>query len=173
MLDTSTNLHLLSPQILHPHPRRQRQTIITYPPSFLPSRHLCTINPTLFAPHLPRLLTFLPGLILPLVDCGPTPTVGRPFPGSGRSRQGVFVFPPMQPPTETGHSCWARSSGRRFRLQPMTLRLNRRMLSYAISWVCDVRYLTSGYLFLTWFLLSQNWGGYSWHRRCWTRGSEG
>jgi importin-5 len=55
---------------------------------------LCTSHPTLFAPHLHALLTFLPGLILPPVDCGPTPTVGRPFPGSSGSRQGGFVFPP-------------------------------------------------------------------------------
>lgn len=55
---------------------------------------LCTTHPTLFAPHLPALLTFLPGLILPPVDCGPTPTVGRPFPGGSGSRQGAFVFPP-------------------------------------------------------------------------------
>jgi importin-5 len=58
---------------------------------------LCTTHPTLFAPHLPALLTFLPGLILPPVDCGPTPTVGRPFPRSGGSRQGAFVFPPPSP----------------------------------------------------------------------------
>jgi importin-5 len=34
---------------------------------------------------------------LPPVDCGPTPTLGRPFPGNGgisKGRQGVFVFPP-------------------------------------------------------------------------------
>ena len=45
------------------------------------------VQPTLFAPHLPALLTFLPCLILPPVDW-------RPFPGSGGSRQGAFVFPP-------------------------------------------------------------------------------
>ncbi|KAF9457022.1 armadillo-type protein [Collybia nuda] len=58
---------------------------------------LCSTHPTLFAPHLSSLLTFLPTLILPPADCGPTPTVGRPFPGNGRggsgSRQGAFVFP--------------------------------------------------------------------------------
>lgn len=54
---------------------------------------LCSTHPILFAPHLPTLLTFLPSLILPPVDCGPTPTVGRPFPG-GSGRQGTFVFPP-------------------------------------------------------------------------------
>jgi len=58
---------------------------------------LCTTHPTLFAPHLPVLLTFLPALILPPVDCGPTPTVGRPFPGSTGPRQGAFVFPPPSP----------------------------------------------------------------------------
>ncbi|KAF5376326.1 hypothetical protein D9615_008446 [Tricholomella constricta] len=67
---------------------------------------LCTSHPTLFAPHLPALLQFLPALILPAADCGPTPTVGRPFPhrgatgngggggASGSGRQGAFVFPP-------------------------------------------------------------------------------
>ncbi|KAF8161678.1 armadillo-type protein [Crassisporium funariophilum] len=65
---------------------------------------LCSSHPVLFAPHLQSLLAFLPGLILPQVDCGPTPTVGRPFPshshsnslsGSGSGgRQGAFVFPP-------------------------------------------------------------------------------
>ncbi|KAJ3506180.1 hypothetical protein NLJ89_g7010 [Agrocybe chaxingu] len=61
---------------------------------------LCSSHPILFAPHLQSLLTFLPALILPAVDCGPTPTVGRPFPtssGSGNgngARQGAFVFPP-------------------------------------------------------------------------------
>lgn len=39
------------------------------------------------------MLTFLPALILPPVDCGPTPTVGRPYP-TGGGRQGAFVFPP-------------------------------------------------------------------------------
>jgi hypothetical protein len=54
---------------------------------------LCTTHPTLFAPHLQNLLSFLPPIILPSVDCGPTPTVGRPFPNAG-SRQGSFIFPP-------------------------------------------------------------------------------
>lgn len=62
---------------------------------------LCSSHPTLFAPHLPALLTFLPALILPSADCGPTPTVGRPFPnssnGGGGARQGAFVFPPPSP----------------------------------------------------------------------------
>lgn len=40
---------------------------------------LCTSHPNLFSPHLVSLLTFLPALILPPVDCGPTPTMGRPF----------------------------------------------------------------------------------------------
>jgi importin-5 len=58
---------------------------------------LCTSHPSLFSPHLVSLLTFLPTLILPPVDCGPTPTIGRPFPGNGginNVRQGAFVFPP-------------------------------------------------------------------------------
>ena len=65
---------------------------------------LCTSHPNLFSPHLASLLTFLPALILPPVDCGPTPTLGRPFPGNGgisNGRQGVFVFPP---PSESSQS---------------------------------------------------------------------
>lgn len=54
---------------------------------------LCTSHPTLFAPHLQVILSFLPQLILPAVDSGPTPTVSRPFPSSA-SKQGAFVFPP-------------------------------------------------------------------------------
>jgi hypothetical protein len=57
---------------------------------------LCTSHPNLFSPHLVSLLTFLPALILPPVDCDPTPTMGRPFPGNGgisNGRQGAFVFP--------------------------------------------------------------------------------
>lgn len=53
---------------------------------------LCATHPILFSPHLQSLLTFLPSLILPPVDCGPTPTVSRPFPPGGRS--GAFLFPP-------------------------------------------------------------------------------
>jgi Importin repeat len=52
---------------------------------------LCTTNPNLFTPHLSALLTFLPGLILPTVDPGPTPTVARPFPTAQLS----FSFPPV------------------------------------------------------------------------------
>ena len=60
---------------------------------------LCTTHPILFAPHLQSLLSFLPSLILPAVDCGPTPTVGRPFP-TGGGRQGAFIFPPPSTTTE-------------------------------------------------------------------------
>jgi hypothetical protein len=45
---------------------------------------LATSHPHYFAPHLQTLLGFIPPLILPLqVDAGPTPTAGKPFPGSG------------------------------------------------------------------------------------------
>ena len=50
---------------------------------------LATTNPTLFQPHLRPLLGFLPALILPSADPGPTPTVAKPFPTSGS-----FTFPP-------------------------------------------------------------------------------
>ncbi|KAM6503013.1 Armadillo-type fold [Amanita muscaria] len=68
---------------------------------------LCSSHPYLFQPHLPALLSFLPALILPTVDAGPTPTVGRPFPSSSSSatsengRQSVFVFPPSAAPSST------------------------------------------------------------------------
>ncbi|KAF9541179.1 ARM repeat-containing protein [Agrocybe pediades] len=60
---------------------------------------LTTSHPIIFAPHLQTLLTFLPNLILPPVDCGPTPTAVRPFPaaaGAGGSggRRSAFMFPP-------------------------------------------------------------------------------
>lgn len=51
---------------------------------------LATTNPSLFAPHLSALLKFLPGLILPSADAGPTPTVSRPNPNGSPS----FAFPP-------------------------------------------------------------------------------
>ena len=51
---------------------------------------LCTSAPKLFAPHLNALLAFLPALILPSADCGPTPTVAHPFP----TQHSPFAFPP-------------------------------------------------------------------------------
>jgi len=59
---------------------------------------LATTNPTLFQPHLRPLLGFLPALILPSADPGPTPTVAKPFPTSG----GSFTFPPPHPLTSDG-----------------------------------------------------------------------
>ncbi|KAH9996969.1 ARM repeat-containing protein [Russula compacta] len=50
---------------------------------------LTTSHPQLFAPHLQVLLSFLPALIIPSADSGPTPTVARPFPGTQS-----FTFPP-------------------------------------------------------------------------------
>ncbi|KAG6825124.1 hypothetical protein H0H92_004620 [Tricholoma furcatifolium] len=72
---------------------------------------LCGTHPALFAPHLAALLQLLPPLILPpAVDCGPTPTAGRPFPsrsasssgpssasGSGSGSGSAFAFPPPPP----------------------------------------------------------------------------
>ena len=51
---------------------------------------LASSNPSLFAPHLADLLKFLPSLILPSADAGPTPTVSRPNPNGTSS----FAFPP-------------------------------------------------------------------------------
>ena len=60
-------------------------------PTFLSTlTPLATSHPQLFAPHLHNLLKFLPGLIIPSSDPGPTPTVARPNPAGGSS----FVFPP-------------------------------------------------------------------------------
>ncbi|CAL1712081.1 unnamed protein product [Somion occarium] len=60
-------------------------------PSFLSTlTPLASSHPQLFAPHLHNLLKFLPGLIIPSSDPGPTPTVARPNPAGGSS----FVFPP-------------------------------------------------------------------------------
>ncbi|KAI0032084.1 ARM repeat-containing protein [Vararia minispora EC-137] len=71
------------------------ETLPPLPPAHLPSflntlTPLASLHPRLFAPHLPALLSFLPQLLLPLPDPGPTPTVARPFPSNGRA----FSFPP-------------------------------------------------------------------------------
>ena len=50
---------------------------------------LTSSHPQLFSPHLHVLLSFLPALIIPSADSGPTPTVARPFPGTQS-----FTFPP-------------------------------------------------------------------------------
>lgn len=52
---------------------------------------LTSSHPQLFAPHLHVLLSFLPALIIPSADSGPTPTVARPYPGTQS-----FTFPPTQ-----------------------------------------------------------------------------
>ena len=60
-------------------------------PSFLSTlTPLASSSPSLFESHLPALLKFLPGLILPSADSGPTPTVSRPHPDGEPS----FSFPP-------------------------------------------------------------------------------
>lgn len=58
---------------------------------------LCSSHPTLFAPHLPALLSFLRALIMPTADSGPTPTVAKPFPATSTS----FAFPPDQTVQQT------------------------------------------------------------------------
>ncbi|KAI0644762.1 armadillo-type protein [Trametes meyenii] len=60
------------------------------PPFLTVLTELAGSNPHLFRPHIPALLAFLPSLLLPVVDAGPTPTVARPNPGGGSS----FTFPP-------------------------------------------------------------------------------
>jgi len=54
---------------------------------------LASTHASLFAPHLKSLLGFLTPIMMPPVDCGPTPTVGKPFPSSAESN-GSFTFPP-------------------------------------------------------------------------------
>lgn len=65
---------------------------------------LANTHPHLFEPHLPALLKFLPGLILPSADSGPTPTVARPNPDTPS-----FTFPPPAPDPDLKGKSTARS----------------------------------------------------------------
>ena len=65
------------------------------PPFLSVLTELASSNAHLFRPHIPALLSFLPSLLLPAVDAGPTPTVARPNPGAGST----FAFPPVAPAT--------------------------------------------------------------------------
>jgi hypothetical protein len=58
---------------------------------FLSTLTPLTTCPDLFAPHLPALLSFLPSLLLPSADPGPTPTISKPYPTEGAF---TFDFPP-------------------------------------------------------------------------------
>ncbi|VDB95883.1 unnamed protein product [Peniophora sp. CBMAI 1063] len=80
------SLSLLYPMLgtLPPLPQAQLPTFIN---TLTP---LASHYPRLFEPHIPALLRFLPTLLLPSADPGPTPTVSRPFPSPGRA----FSFPP-------------------------------------------------------------------------------
>ncbi|KAF7978256.1 hypothetical protein HWV62_1080 [Athelia sp. TMB] len=76
-------------------------TLPTLPASRFPAfigalTPLASTHPTLFQPHLRPLLGFLPALILPSADPGPTPTVARPNPSAGG-----FAFPPPAHLTQT------------------------------------------------------------------------
>lgn len=78
-------------------------TLATFITSLTP---LATSHPTLFAPQLPNLVNFLPGLVLPpMGDEGVTPTVARPLGGAPRATgtrpHRSFTFPPPTPPTTT------------------------------------------------------------------------
>ncbi|KAL1937035.1 hypothetical protein VTO73DRAFT_15585 [Trametes versicolor] len=70
---------------------------VRLPPFLLVFTELTASNPHLFRPHIPALLVFLPSLLLPVVDAGPTRTVARPNPGGGSS----FALPPA-PHDENG-----------------------------------------------------------------------
>lgn len=84
-------------------PQQAQSLSLLYPMlntlSYLPHAHLpgflgtltplASSHPALFEAHLSALLKFLPALIIPSVDSGPTPTVARPNPDSQ-----TFTFPP-------------------------------------------------------------------------------
>ncbi|XP_006460617.1 hypothetical protein AGABI2DRAFT_220702 [Agaricus bisporus var. bisporus H97] len=94
MLET---VHLLSQSLSQP--STTTKTVYQHITQFLTTlTPLCTSHPTLFAPHLQLILSFLPQLILPAVDSGPTPTAVVPFPSSA-SKQSAFEFPPPSAPT--------------------------------------------------------------------------
>lgn len=91
---SSSDLHQIAQSLSLMYP--MLDTLPALPHSQLPRflntlTPLTTSSPQLFASHLPALLRFLPALILPSADPGPTPTVARPFP----SPQSAFTFPPV------------------------------------------------------------------------------
>ena len=82
----STRSGLLNAQ--HPSIPPLRSTTSTDP---LRPHQTCDLKPTPLPPPHPRPATFLPSLLLPAVDAGPTPTVARLNPGGGST----FAFPPV------------------------------------------------------------------------------
>ena len=58
---------------------------------FLSTLTPLTACPDLFVHHLPALLSFVPALLLPSTDPGPTPTISKPYPTEGSFS---FDFPP-------------------------------------------------------------------------------
>lgn len=93
MLDTLADLasSLSQPPLGTPPNAQAKTSNYHYLSTFLSTlTPLASTHPILFSPHLQTLLRFLPTLILPPVDCGPTPTINRPYPASG----GAFQFPP-------------------------------------------------------------------------------
>lgn len=70
-------------------------TLPSVPPNqiakFISTLTPLTTCPDLFAPHLPALLSFVPTLLLPSADPGPTPTISKPYPSEGSFS---FDFPP-------------------------------------------------------------------------------
>ena len=90
MLDT---LYVLSDSLTRPPLGTSSKSNYHHLSTFLSDlTPLCTTHPILFAPHLQNLLSFLPAVVLPSLDCGPTPTVGKPFPNAGH--QSSFILPP-------------------------------------------------------------------------------
>ena len=87
---------------------------------------LCSSHPPLFPPHLPALMQFLLAIILPAVDCGPTPTVKRSYPvpfgfGSDGSSSPSTSPPPPQDEMYGGaeHEREDRQTLRSSTLKPM------------------------------------------------------
>ncbi|KAL1730373.1 armadillo-type protein [Schizophyllum commune] len=60
---------------------------------------LATSFPSLFAPHVPALLSIMPQLVLPPVESGPTPTVTQPFQPFAQNQ---VPRSPSQSPTPNG-----------------------------------------------------------------------
>ena len=87
---TSTN-DLMTPSATSPPPSPgPTVTLSTFLTSLTP---LATTHPSLFGPHLPALVSFLPGLILPpVLDEGVTPT---PLKSNPTRPARSFTFPPV------------------------------------------------------------------------------
>jgi importin-5 len=65
------------------HPMLENLPSLPHPqlPKFLATlTPLASVHPVVFLEHMQALLNFFSGLVVPMADAGPTPTVARPFP---------------------------------------------------------------------------------------------